>query len=61
MEQIDEFQKWMEQMLSDAKKKLGMSDETLAFLLMEKALDYYARSMARRQLRDESSKSSRGT
>ncbi len=50
IENIEELDRWIEQMSLDAKKKLGVSDETLALVLMRHSLDYYVRSVAQRAL-----------
>lgn len=43
MENVAEFQRWLSQMLKDSKEKLGMTDETLADLLLREGLRYYTK------------------
>ena len=47
IENITEFQKWMYQMLKDSKEKLGLTDETLAELLLKEGIKYYHRSITK--------------
>ena len=50
MQNIDEFHQWIDSMPRDAKKKLGVDDTTIAFVLMSYALDQYIRDITRRQI-----------
>ncbi len=53
MENVDEFNRWLDQMLKDAKEKLNMSDRTIAFILFGKANEYYLRTICNAQLEKE--------
>jgi hypothetical protein len=41
MENITEFQHWLDQMLSDSKTKLNLNDSQIAYILIHKGLEYY--------------------
>lgn len=47
MENVDEFEKWLYQMLKDSKDKLGMSDATIAYILLREGTAYYLKTLAR--------------
>ena len=38
MENVDEFNRWLNKMLIDAQNKLNMHDDTMGFILVEKGL-----------------------
>lgn len=45
MENTEQFELWLERCLVDAKKKLGMTDETLAYILLREGTKYYFRTL----------------
>ena len=45
MEDVVEFERWLSQMLRDAKDKLSISDETIAHLLLTEGMEYYAKTL----------------
>lgn len=47
MENINEFYRRIDKILEDSKKDLYMTDETIAFILVNKSFDYYYRSLAK--------------
>ena len=53
MENIEEFEKWLQTLLKDAKKKLEMKDSTIAWLLLREGTEYYFRSITKKELEDE--------
>jgi hypothetical protein len=53
MEDVDEFYHWLNRMIEDSKEKLGMTEETIAFILSEQAALRYYRILAQRRLHDK--------
>uniref|UniRef100_A0A6H2A164 Uncharacterized protein n=1 Tax=viral metagenome TaxID=1070528 RepID=A0A6H2A164_9ZZZZ len=51
MENIEQFHEWMNTMLRDAREKLELKDDTLAYLLMEYSMDCHIKAIAMRELR----------
>ncbi len=47
MEDVEEFKKWLRQMLKDS-KKLNMTNETIAYVLLQEGLDYYLKTIVRK-------------
>lgn len=45
MENADEFERWLERMLHDAREKLAVTDETIAWVLLREGTAAYFRSM----------------
>jgi hypothetical protein len=45
VENVDEFEKWIEKMLKDAKKQLHMTDETMTYILLREGLACYYRTI----------------
>ena len=43
MENTEEFQSCLFRLLLDAKRKLGMSDRTIAFILLREGMNYFLR------------------
>jgi len=41
----DEFEKWLYQMLKDAKEKLKVEDETIAYILLREGTAYYFKTL----------------
>lgn len=46
MEDVDTFEQWLAQMLKDSKKKLGMTDKTIAYVLLREGINYYLKQIA---------------
>ena len=46
-EDIDEFHRWLNQMLRDAKDKLKMSDGSIAYILFNEANRFYFLSISK--------------
>ena len=40
-ENEDEFERWLDKMIADSKKKLGMTNERLAYYLLREGLSCY--------------------
>jgi hypothetical protein len=49
VEQIAEFQRWLDQMLKDAKEKLNMRDETIAWILLREGTAYYFKTISKKK------------
>ena len=47
VENIVELERWLSQMLRDAKEKLNISDETIAHLLLREGMAYYSKTLGR--------------
>jgi hypothetical protein len=47
MENVDEFQSWIDKMLTDAKTKLHISDETITYILLQKGTSYYLKTLSK--------------
>jgi len=45
IEDIVEFERWLDQMLQDAKGKLNMTDETIAWILLQEGTAYYFKTL----------------
>jgi len=45
MENVREFENWLEQLLRDAKKKLEITDKTIAYILLREGTVYYLKSI----------------
>jgi hypothetical protein len=52
MEHTGEFEQWLNQCIGDSKKKLGMTDKTLAYILLREGTNYYLRTICNDELRD---------
>jgi len=48
-EDVAEFQKWLAQMLKDAKEKLHLTDGTITWLLSLEVTRYYHKTLCKRQ------------
>ena len=46
-EDIDEFQRWLTQMLKDAKEKLHLTDGTITWLLSLEVTRYYHKTLCK--------------
>jgi hypothetical protein len=51
VENISEFEIWLNQMLKDAKEKLNMKDETIAWILLREGTTYYFRTLGREEIK----------
>ena len=49
MENVAEFERWLEKMLCDAKKQLAMSDEMITYILLREGANYYLKTLAKRE------------
>jgi len=47
IENVVEFQHWLDQMLQDAKGKLNMTDETIAWILLREGTAYYFKTLGK--------------
>ena len=45
MENVVEFQSWLDKMLKDAKEKLNMTDRTITWILLREATAYYYKTL----------------
>ncbi len=52
MENTEEFESWLFRLIMDAKRKLGISDRTIAYILLREGLNYYLRQIAEDGIRD---------
>ena len=50
IENIVEFERWLDKMLRDAKEKLNMTDETIAWILLREGTACYFRTIGRREI-----------
>ena len=53
MEDVHEFEIWLERMLKDSKEQLGMTDKTIAYILFREANGYYLRTIAKDYLEEK--------
>jgi hypothetical protein len=47
LENVEEFEKWLEQMLKDAQEKLNMTDATIAYILLREGTEYYFKTICK--------------
>ena len=52
MEDTEEFESWLLRLLLDAKRKLGMGDKTIAYILLKEGMNYYLRQIAGEEKRN---------
>jgi len=52
MENVHEFESWLNQCIEDSKKRLGIADRTLTYILLREGLNYYLRTMKEDGIRD---------
>ena len=45
VENVVEFEKWLDKMLRDAKEKLNMTNETIAWILLREGTTYYYKTL----------------
>ncbi len=48
MENIIEFERWLWRTINDGKEKLGMTDQTLAYILLREGLNYYLKTIGKK-------------
>ena len=48
VEDAQKFEQWLYQMLSDAKNQLGMTDRTIADILLREGTAYYHKTIAKK-------------
>ena len=48
MENVAEFEKWLAQMLKDAKEKLEITDSTIGYILLEESRKYLYKTTAKK-------------
>ena len=47
IEDVVEFEKWLDKMLKDAKEKLNMTDETITWILLREGTAYYFKTLGK--------------
>ena len=47
MENTREFEQWLNKCIEDSKKKLGITDKTIAYILLTEGLNYYLKQLVR--------------
>ena len=47
VENVSEFQRWLDKMLKDAKEQLNMTDETITWILLREATASYFRTLGK--------------
>lgn len=52
MEYGEEFQSLLSRLLLDAKRKLNISDKTIAYILLREGLNYYLKEISEGEFRD---------
>ena len=50
VENVPEFEKWLLNCIEDGKTKLGMTDETLAYLLLREGINLYLKTITKSRL-----------
>ena len=45
VENVTEFERWLYEMIKDAKAKLNMTDRTLAYILLNEGMNYYLKQL----------------
>ena len=45
VEDVVEFESWLDKMLKDAKEKLNMTDGTIAWILLREGIAYYYKTL----------------
>ena len=51
MENTEEFEAWLFRLIHDSKMKLGMSDRTIAYILLREGTNYYLKDICNDELR----------
>ena len=49
MENTEEFESWLFRLIMDAKIKLGMSNRTIAYILLREGTNYYLKQIVREE------------
>jgi hypothetical protein len=52
MEDTEVFEKWLEDTLKAGKEKLEIQDSTIAYILLQKGLNYYLKSLCKPHLKE---------
>lgn len=52
MGNTEEFESWLFRLLLDAKRKLGLTDKTLAYILLREGVNYYLKGLIEDGIRD---------
>jgi len=47
MEDVKQFNEWLYHMLKDAKEKLEITDETIAWVLLKEGTNYYFKTIVK--------------
>jgi len=50
VENVSEFQRWLDKMLKDAREKLNMTDETITWILLREATASYFRTLGKQEI-----------
>ena len=50
MENTEEFESWLFRLINDAKLKLGLSDCTIAYILLREGTNYYLKQLVGEEL-----------
>ncbi len=50
MEDTTEFESWLFRLIHDAKLKLGISDRTMAYILLREGLNFYLKQIIGEEL-----------
>lgn len=50
VENSAEFNKWLQDMIEDSKKKLHMTNATIAYILLHEGLNYYLKTICKGEL-----------
>ena len=45
MEDTEEFEEWLNKLILDAKRKIGMTDKTIAYILLREGVDHYLKQI----------------
>ncbi len=52
MENTEELESWLFRLLNDAKRKLCISDRTIAYILLREGINYYLKGLTENGIRD---------
>ena len=50
MEQTEEFEEWLNKLIVDAKRKLGMTDKIIAYILLREGTAHYMKQLVGEEL-----------
>jgi len=45
MQDTEEFESWLFKLITDAKRKLGMTDRTIAYILLREGINHYLKQI----------------